>query len=136
MEWSTSRFDAWTRRRIGRAATGGFALLLGSGRADARKKRKKKRCRKLTESCGGKKKCCKNYKCATVGIGAPTFCCRPTRQACTGIEGECCGDRVCNFISGMSGFRCCAIAPGSCNSNQDCCTGYRCNNEGHCIEVV
>jgi hypothetical protein len=37
------RFDAWTRRRLGLAATGIAGLMMICGDADARKKRKRKR---------------------------------------------------------------------------------------------
>jgi hypothetical protein len=138
----TSRFDAWTRRRFGLATTSALATALGLVAADeatARRKRRKKkkgRCREKTESCSKKKKCCKNLSCAKVGLSAHTFCCRTTRETCTGIEGECCGDRVCDFITGLEGFRCCGVQPASCGSDQDCCNGYLCNNEGNCIEIL
>jgi hypothetical protein len=135
----TSRFDAWTRRQFGRTSSGvlvaALGLAAGEGAVARKKHKKKQKCRKVTESCGGKKKCCKNFTCDTIGIGAGTFCCRETQQTCTGIEGECCGDRVCNFIDGLESFRCCGVLAGSCDSDRDCCTGFLCNNQGQCIEV-
>jgi hypothetical protein len=132
-----TRFDAWTRRTFGLATASALAAALGltgDNTAEARR-RKKRKCRNLTESCGGKKKCCKSYHCATVGISVKTFCCRSTQQVCTGIDGECCGDRVCGRVAGLQQFRCCAVAPNACSSNNDCCENYRCNG-GKCIEVL
>ncbi len=134
-----SHFDAWTRRRFGVIAGGLAVSLLGVASSDeaiARRKRRKKkgRCRDVTESCGGKKKCCRNYTCDRVGLSAGTFCCREVRQTCNGDTGPCCRDQVCDRISGLSGFRCCGTVNASCQSSGECCGNFRCL-EGRCLEV-
>jgi hypothetical protein len=81
-----SRFDAWTRRNFGLAAGGALAALLGLSAADAKKKGKKKRCRKLGATCnpGGKRKCCGKLRCDHHGINSvdQTFCCKTVGKSC------------------------------------------------------
>jgi hypothetical protein len=134
-----SRFDTWTRRRVGLATGGLAASLLGLADPAAearRRKKKKKRCRKVTETCGGRnQKCCKDLRCATVGIGTTEICCIDVRQACNGDPGQCCGARTCDFIDGLSGIRCCGVTQSPCSNSNQCCRGYLCNNQGLCEQV-
>jgi hypothetical protein len=90
-----SRFDSWTRRRIGLAAGGMAATLAGLFSADANKKKKRRKnkkrrkCKKLRESCvDGGRRCCHGRTCG----GNPangTFCCQQGRESCRG-NGDCC----------------------------------------------
>jgi hypothetical protein len=98
-----SRFDAWTRRRLG-LATGGLLASLATLQSLAdvaakKKKKRKKRCRKLGATCtpGAKRKCCKNLRCDNVGLDSilQTFCCHDEGQSCT-EETDCCVGLGCN----------------------------------------
>lgn len=90
-----SRFDSWTRRRFGLTAGALAAAHFGLSNlsADARKKHKrrkhKKRCRKLGETCtDGGRACCSGRTCG----GDPalgTFCCQQGGETCSGNE-DCC----------------------------------------------
>jgi len=91
-----SRFDAWTRRRLGLAIGGATLVELGSLTVgDAAKN--KKRCKKLGKPCSsGGRKCCKKLKCRDVGDPEPDFrCCKPNGQPCSSQD-ECC--HGCNLI--------------------------------------
>ncbi len=93
-----SRFDAWTRRRFGIALGGAVASSLGfaaSRDADARKKRKK-RCKRIRDSCavGGNRRCCSGLACQPIDGLQGTRCCRPPGASCTG-DPECCGTYFC-----------------------------------------
>lgn len=90
------RFDAWTRRHLYLATGGALASLVTLGslpEAEAKKRRKKKRCRKLGATCtpGAKRKCCKNLRCDNVGLDSilQTFCCHDEGQSCI-EETDCC----------------------------------------------
>src|SRR5262245_41081477 len=93
-----SRFDAWTRRRLGLAAGGFVASLLALVGVDAaakkKGKKKKQRCRKLGEFCtpGGSQKCCDNQRCGRpTGSADPTRCCHPGGVPCSATTaGSCC----------------------------------------------
>jgi hypothetical protein len=102
-----NRFDAWTRRRVGRATGGALASLLGLlGRDEAGAKRnhrnnknKKPKCRKLGQSCDQtqkKKRCCSAKQlCAQVAhLGSGTFCCRQRGDSCS-VNDDCCGTDKC-----------------------------------------
>ena len=68
---------------------------------------KKKKCRKLRKSCGGKKKCC--------GQGSGLIVCRE-------FPGEECDTQ--------SGRRCCGLEGAECNNDFghcDCCPGFFCS---------
>jgi hypothetical protein len=103
-----SRFDAWTRRKFGLAASGMAASLLGLAsiaEIDAKKKnkkknKKKKKCRKLGQTCdinNKNQKCCNaNQDCAQVqGMGSSNFCCKSHNAGCS-VNTDCCGNRKCN----------------------------------------
>jgi hypothetical protein len=88
--------------RLLATVSGGLLVSLGLAEdASARKKhrRKKKRCRKLGQTCtiGGKRVCCNSRTCDTVGIdGDPqTFCCVDNGAPCQ-QDGDCCGPSVCS----------------------------------------
>ncbi len=133
-----SRFDAWTRRRLGLAVGGGLASLAGLsllGDAEARNKRKKKkkRCKKSLQPCGGKKKCCKEFTCGDTLTTQGNVCCKPLQGTCTEAS-ECCGDFICDDISGLTGTRCCGVTDRACTVNQDCCLTFGCV-AGQCMLV-
>ncbi|MGH7964085.1 MAG: hypothetical protein ACRERD_20070 [Candidatus Binatia bacterium] len=136
-----SRFDSWTRRGFGLAAGGLVASVLGvAGLTDAdAKKKRKKRCKKVTQRCklGGKKKrCCHGLRCDRVEDAAGRHCCRKTQAACAS-DNECCLYHVCDEIFAGSGNRCCIKLPtplaptAPCQVDDDCCGLAVCNN-GFC----
>ncbi|MCD6033588.1 MAG: hypothetical protein K0S78_5774 [Thermomicrobiales bacterium] len=97
-----TRFDAWTRRRLGLVAGGIGALLLGldepheagAGRkgkkSGKKRRRKRKRCKKLLQPCTiGGKKCCRGNSCEPINGGQ--FCCKPFGKSCSD-GAECCSD--------------------------------------------
>jgi hypothetical protein len=101
-----ARFDAWTRRRVGCAAGGAVAALLGlgGGPVAAKRKRKKKRCRKLLRGCrpGKAPRCCKGSVCGTSQISG-SHCCTPNDRPCSfSLErDECCPGFFCSQAAGV-----------------------------------
>ena len=120
-----SRFDAWTRRRFGLAVGGLASSLLaldGFKVAAAKKKGKKKRCRKLGQSCtpSGGQKCCKGK-----GLSCQIFeetltkrrCCRRGFESCQ-TDDECCSqDCTDNLCACKSNGTECAADPLCCSLN-------------------
>jgi hypothetical protein len=107
-----NRFDAWTRRRFGRAAAGGLAALVAAlpsiavgakGKA-AKRRRKKRHCLSQEDRvwCGGRcvaGECCPGAGCGDApscqclrSIGGPTVCVRHVLTTC--VEG-CADAAVC-----------------------------------------
>ena len=88
-----SRFDAWTRRRLGLIAGSLVTAALGGphmGGVEAKNKHKKQkqRCLKLGEVCTpGGRKCCTFVACNPTE-GGPR-CCREHHEACT-VGSDCC----------------------------------------------
>ncbi len=93
-----SRFAAGTRRRFTLAIGGLGAALAGlmargdEAAAKKGKKGKKRRCKKLGQSCvqgaKGKRRCCKGHLCVPESM--TTFaCCRNAGQPCAGND-DCC----------------------------------------------
>lgn len=115
-------FDAWTRRRFGLATGSGIAALLGlvgTERAEARKKntkKRKRRCRKLGNFCkpGGKRTCCGRLKCGKQSDVNPakTACCKTAGKPCSKVpqERECCAGLTCCGPIGETP-RCRALCP-------------------------
>jgi hypothetical protein len=134
-----SRFDAWTRRRVGLAAGGlGAAafLAIAPPRGDAKKKKKKCkkiRCRKLLQTCQPSSKeqsCCQGLNCDPVeDQGLVLLCCLGRQQPCQ-TSSQCCGESICFPISGLTGDRCCGGAGHFCASSNDCCAGATCISNG------
>ncbi len=104
-----ARFDDWmkalagggSRRQILPTLTAGATGLavgwLGFGASEARKKKRKKRCKRVTDRCtpGGKRKCCNTLICGSL-FGAPGHrCCRGRGAPCSSGGGECCLDHLC-----------------------------------------
>jgi hypothetical protein len=97
-----SRFDRWTRRRVGKGAAGLLGALAGQwalpeAEARHRKKHKKNRCIKLAKACvQGHKPCCKNLACEDFGRPTDFRCCKTEGYACSNDrEDECCPDLSC-----------------------------------------
>lgn len=131
------RFDALTRRGFG-VATGGFvATLAGLTAPEPAARKKKKRCKKLSQRCqpGNKsKRCCKNLGCDVGFGGGPKTCCL-RRQAVCEFESQCCGDENlgCFTIAGLDQQdRCCGSTGASCSSTDDCCITFACSG-GQCV---
>jgi hypothetical protein len=87
-----------TRRALLSLSLGGsIAGLLTLTGVDARKKRKK-RCKKLGQTCsvGGKRRCCHGRTCDIVGPDGlgPTRCCQPNLGLCK-QDRDCCGLSTC-----------------------------------------
>lgn len=98
-----SRFDTWTRRKFGLVAgSAAVASLLGIAslpEAEARKKKRRKRCRKLGQTCDinrADQQCCKSGQdCAQVQGISGNVCCKERFASCSFNE-DCCGTRKCN----------------------------------------
>lgn len=99
-----SRFDAWTRRRVGLVSGIALATALGLvAREEGAAKKNKKKCRKLGKTCqksGNKKKCCGSLKCDTISFepSTQTRCCRTIGKACA-KNIDCC-DQLCCDLDG------------------------------------
>jgi hypothetical protein len=101
-----TRFDLWTRRRLGLLAGGSLAVLFGlTGRDAAARKRKRRK---------------KKRKSKTV--------CRRIRDDCSAAPGEdCCGDLICNDNSCVGDPICVRDEGGSCRDICDCRLGLQCS---------
>lgn len=127
----SSRFDAWTRRRLGLATSGAVAAALGlaadaepaAGRKRKRGKRKK-RCKRFGAGCqpGRKRTCCRGLACDEVSGASGFSCCKKLRARCAG-DVECCGDLLCEP------FNCCKRNGQPCASSQECCSVLGCKIE-------
>lgn len=109
--------DSSPRREAVRSLLGSSLAAIAArvGIDAATAKKKKKRCRKRLQSCGGKKKCCGKNQTACQEYPTPT---------CADFSGRrCCGQ------DGAS----CDVSLGGC----DCCSGLFCTEvegEGRCRE--
>ena len=107
----SDRFDAWTRRRLGLGigiggVAAGLLALVSPAESDAKpntkKRRRRKRCLKKNDDCtqGGKRKCCKNLRCAFPnGPTMRTHCCAGAEGKCD-EEFDCCIGFECNLGRG------------------------------------
>ena len=105
---------AHRRETLGALIGGGFAAVatrLGAGPAAAKKK---KRCRKRLETCGGKKKCCNGSGLSACREYPTESCMALTGKRCCGLDGASCSR------DNPSGTHC------------ECCDGHFCNMEGRC----
>jgi hypothetical protein len=93
VQMEASRFDAWTRRRLGGVMAGALGGLLGLAARDEGAA-KKKRCRKAGKSCKRGKDCCGSLRCAQAGDPGHLRCCRNDGGACTDGN-DCCGELLC-----------------------------------------
>jgi hypothetical protein len=120
-----SRFDAWTRRGVGLAATGLAGALLalsgfaGTG-AKKKGKKKKKKCKKFGETCNDSNKtCCCGLDCRESQNNANGLhCCRGIGHECTpATQAECCTERC------VEGFCLCKSIGQPCTEDHNCCSG-------------
>jgi hypothetical protein len=133
-----TRFDAWTRRRVGLAAGGFVASLLAlvgieaeASKKKKKKKKKKDRCRKLGDFCtpGGKQVCCDNRRCGRpTGSTDATRCCHPGGVPCTAATAGSCCTGVCREDTNQC-F--CKGAGQPCNLDSGCCSNSCVN--GICV---
>lgn len=125
-----------TRRRFGIAVSGlaiAIAELRAPSHTGAKSRRKKKRCKRLRDACtpGGNRKCCNALRCGEVPTQPGFFCCKRPHTPCNSLL-ECCGNRVCSTVDGLTGTFCCgALNTTPCAIDADCCTGLACF-EGFC----
>ena len=92
---------------------------------EARRKKHRKRCRKIHQTCkpdGKNKRCCKNLSCIDEtndpDVGR---CCRDLQAVCES-ESECCRGFTCQQAVNLVGNRCCILPGGGlCEEASDCC---------------
>jgi hypothetical protein len=118
---------------------GGVAAAVAAGPDIAfarRGKGKKKRCRKLTQGCGGKNKCCKGLTCTNGACACPagtvasgnTCVPQPSGPTCTS-DAQCGSGQVCQGGA-------CVPAPPECVKDADCAAANaKCVN-GKCVVKV
>lgn len=127
----------------GAALAGTIATLspLAAKKKGKGKNNKKKKCRKLNQGCGGKKKCCKGFTCVdgTCGCATGTV---PSGGKCINPEPpECVDDNDCGANEFCAGGLCVGIevecqADGDCGDNEACISGFcECPEieDGRCI---
>jgi hypothetical protein len=76
-----SQFDAWTRRRFGKAVSGGLASLVSLGAVTSAQAES---CRNVKEQCDPdkkKQKCCRHLRCETNDDTGNARCCKPVRTS-------------------------------------------------------
>jgi hypothetical protein len=90
-----------------------------------KKKHRKKRCRRLHQTClpsSGKPRCCtgltRNDETFDPDVGA---CCRYHQAVCQS-ESQCCASFKCQLAVGLEGNRCCAPEGVFCEVHSDRCT--------------
>lgn len=111
------RFDAWTRRHLGRAMAGTVAGLLAVAspasilaRKKKRRKERKRPCEKLGTRCNpnnDKQLCCGVLYCQKVPELGGNRCCKTLHLACA-RDADCCGNLVC---AGDGAARSCRTNP-------------------------
>ena len=130
-----SRFDAWTRRRVGRAVGGLTALLLLIVAAPdaAARRRRKRRCVKPGNPCRNSRRarrCCRGLACDVTSDPTGRFCCHRQRQTSCADDSECCGRKVhCSDRNDDPGppFYCCGSIGAACGTLADCCGALACD---------
>lgn len=130
------RFDALVRFLISpssrRGVLGGgaaTALAMAATHLPGAVEAKKKRCRKLKQTCGGSgKKCCGSLVCQDVpGSGPPNAPDGP--YCCSKPQGSCASNFDCCDFGHCFDGTCCAITDDPCDENADCCEGLVCNGQ-------
>jgi hypothetical protein len=105
------------------AGSGLAAVITGlddDGEVTSHRGRHKKRCRKLAQSCGRKKKCCNKSGLVKCGLSSA--------QGCNDHDKHCCG------VDGSVCFKTETNNAGAC----ECCSGFQCvggdsPERSHCI---
>jgi hypothetical protein len=110
-----SRFDAWTRRRVGIAA-GAAAMLLGMPPWNEATTKRKRKQRKRAKA--------RSHQCEPLGTD-----CNPHND-----KRMCCAGLICGQVDLLGGRRCCHDRFGSCQKDADCCNNLKCDGapEGFC----
>ncbi|MFN8663503.1 MAG: hypothetical protein U0075_16550 [Thermomicrobiales bacterium] len=126
------------RSALGRVLVSAAAVMMARpGLASAKRGgKKKKRCRKLTQGCGGKQKCCNGLTCANgacacaAGTVASGNACVPQQPGPTcASDAQCGSGQVCQVGT-------CVPAPSECVKDADCnLPGAKCVN-GTCVVKV
>ena len=121
------RFDAWTRRRFGRAMAASLASLV---MVTTPKSTGAARCKRLGSACSRRgKRCCGKLKCdqTVLNSAAGKFCCKREGATCT--SGEPCCSGTCDFL--VKGGTCAPCHGRSCAADRPCCGGLDCTG-GYC----
>lgn len=160
-ELARAASEARSRRgALGFAAGAALSAALGQINPLAAKKKgknKKKKCRKLNQGCGGKKKCCKGLFCVDGTCGCQTGqilsggkCINPEPPECD-ADTDCGADEICqdgvcvpeapecvNDTDCNSDEICddgvCVPEPAECVNDDDCGPNLTCQN-GECVFV-
>ena len=108
------------RTALGAVLAGAIAAAIaGPELAVAKRGKKKKRCKKLTQGCGGKNKCCKGLTCTGGACGCPAgtvasgSTCVPQPPAGCTSDAQCGAGQVCQGGT-------CVPAPPQCVKDADC----------------
>ena len=132
-----SRFDAWTRRKVGLGLGGLAATLLGAATGPetvARKKKPKKKSacsRRTRQKCRRQGRVCEKGACV-VTCNAGNSACRGNNaiQLCGGGQAFCdCSPLV------EGGFACTAARPETCPGASECVRDAQCGAGDVCVDV-
>jgi len=119
------------RRAAMKALAGGGLAVAGAtaGVHDGDAKKKKKRCRKPGQACGGQKKCCKDKGPTVCQDFPPTFCkgVDLTGNRCCGLEGAKCNPNFGTPIENMI-----PTSVGNCSCCDPLYCGKQANGEFRC----
>lgn len=134
-------FDAWTRRRLGLvmrglAVSAGALALFGGAEARPRTSRRK-RCRKLGDSCspaGRDGQCCGGLNCDPIHDQTGLRCCYGRQHPCNDSD-QCCGNTSCDPLRAPGAQICCGRGGVYCRGDQDCCTEFSCSG-GQCLPTT
>jgi hypothetical protein len=136
-----TRFDAWTRRRLGLAAGGlaSFALRPETRHAVMAKKKHKHRirCQKVLAPCDPndkKRRCCSGLNCDVFDLQVGLRCCLGLRSLCEAGNNQCCGELLCSEVTQLGGTHCCSDGSAPCSEDEDCCFGAPCI-QGACAAI-
>ena len=129
-----SRFDAWTRRRVG-LGIGALAAGLLSTAVDqdaAAKKDKKKACtKKKKQKCRKQGRACEDGKCV-VSCNAGNSACRSNVVQICGNPQDFC---VCSPLAG-GGFACAEQRPEECPEFSECIGNLDCAQGEVCVDIA
>jgi hypothetical protein len=134
------KFDAWTRRGFGVAASGlaGSLLALSAvpkAKAKKGKKKKKDKCLKFGDSCNpsGNKECCCPLACQeNLPPASGHRCCFQNGEPCTAQNGsqKCCSGVCAGATMDVPGHCLCKTNGQGCSADNQCCTGFCDNGTG------
>ena len=123
------RFDAWTRRRFGLAASGLVASVVGLAAVGGAAAETRRCVKKPGIPCGREQRCCRdaNLACGRIRGRDGKNCCRPAQGDCRDA-GDCCDRLGCgsNGVSGV-GDVCIQKEGGPCEDPFDCGADFNCS---------